>query len=376
MLVALALGACSGQPASVDNKDPNTFLLTAARALVGRDLEVLADPVLRIEEGVMVEVSSGPAQPGNGTQVIDAGDVTLLPGFIDAHVHLGFHPSEEILAGGITTVRDLGAPTERIFQEVERSRTDSTIPRVLAAGPMLTVPGGYPTRATWAEPGTGSPVTTPEEASAAVAELHERGSSIIKVALNPPAGPTLDGATLGAIVDSAHRLGLKVTGHIYGLEQLDKALDAGVDELAHMLMSTEEIPDRTIARMVSSGMAVVPTLSIRSKRDLKVAIANLERFRLAGGRIVYGTDLGNEGPLPGIDPLEVKAMERAGYSSSEIIRSATIDAAAWLGLDDRGAIRVGAVADIIGVAGEPEVDVGALTEVSFVMRNGSVVREP
>lgn len=376
MLGALALGACSGQPASVDNKDPSAFLLTAARALVGPDLEVLTDPVLRIEEGVMVEVTSGAAPPGNGMQVIDAGDVTLLPGFIDTHVHLGFHPSEDILAGGVTTVRDLGAPTETIFEQVTRARTDRTIPRVLAAGPMLTVPGGYPTRAAWAEPGTGSPVTTPEEASAAVAELNERGSSIIKVALNPPVGPTLDGATLGAIVDVAHRLGLKVTGHIHGLEQLDKALDAGVDELAHMLMSTEEIPDRTIARMVSSGMVVVPTLSIRSKRDLKVAIANLERFRVAGGRVVYGTDLGNEGPMPGIDPLEVRAMERAGYSSLEIIRSATVDAAAWLGLDDLGAIRAGADADIIGVSGEPEVDTKALTEVTFVMREGSVVREP
>lgn len=355
-----------------DRREP--CLLTAARALVGPDLQVVSEPILRIDGGRIADISSGPAPEGGDLRVIDAGAVTLLPGFIDAHVHLGFYPPEDILAGGVTTVRDLGGPPDRVFAAAARSRMDPSIPLILAAGPMLTVPGGYPTRATWAAPGTGHPVTTPTEAAATVRSLHERGAAIIKVALNPPVGPTLDGATLGAIVDAAHQLGLRVTGHIFGLEQLDKALDAGVDELAHMLMSAETIPDRTISRMVDSDLVVVPTLSIFPRPDLKLAIGNLKRFREAGGRVVYGTDLGNEGPRPGIDPSEVKAMSRAGYSGVEIIRAATIDAASWLGLDGLGMLREGAGADIVGIAGEPDVHPGDLTKVAFVMRGGLQVK--
>jgi imidazolonepropionase-like amidohydrolase len=234
---------------------------------------------------------------------------------------------------------------------------------------MLTAPGGYPARAGWAPAGTARELDGPAAARHAVDELASQ-AAIIKIALNPPVGPVLDDATLAAIMETAHGKGLRVTGHVYGLEQLRRAIDAGVDELAHMLMSSEPIPESTIAEMVAAGMAVVPTLSIRTGTDLDIAIDNLHRFHAAGGTIVYGTDLGNEGPRPGIDPLEVGAMARAGISLLDIIRSATVGAARYLDLAGAGVIAPGMDADLVAFRGELSDGPGLLEKVARVWRRG------
>ena len=303
--------------------------------------------------------------------MIDASGTTLSPGFIDAHVHIGFIEPRLVAVGGTTTVRDLAWPPDRIFPMVEASRDDDYPgPSIIAAGPMLTAPGGYPTRAGWAPPGTGREVHSSGDASAAVAEAADQGATIIKIALNPPVGPVLDARTLALIVSAAHDRGLKVTGHISGLDELRKALAAGVDELAHMLMSAERIPDSLIDEMVSAGMAVVSTLSIRFARDRKLAIDNLRRFAGAGGRVIYGTDLGNAGPRPGIDKREVRALERAGLDAIDIIRAATVDAAEWLGLERTGILAENMDADLVALPGDALADARALTDVSLVIRRG------
>jgi imidazolonepropionase-like amidohydrolase len=137
-----------------------------------------------------------------------------------------------------------------------------------------------------------------------------------------------------------------------------------------MLMSDEKIPGPTLDRMVDAGMAVVPTLSVFSGPGLRTAIANLHAFRKAGGLVIYGTDLGNEGPLPGIDAAEVKAMGNAGMSGLDIIRSATVDSARWLGLESVGAISPGMDADVVLVGGDPREDASVLTKVVAVWRRG------
>ena len=346
--------------------------IVGATALIGAHLAAAQDTTVVIEGGtiralgVTAEIEIPP-----DAERIDARGCTLIPGFIDAHVHIGFYEPQEVLRGGVTTVRDLGWPPERIEPLVHASRSDTfTGPTILAAGPMLTAPGGYPTRAAWAPPGTGLEVRGPEDVERAVASVAATGAVIVKVALNPPVGPVLSLDTLTAIVDAAHARGLKVTGHVHGLAELDKALDAGMDELAHMLTSRDRIPEATIQRMVEAGMVVVPTLSIFSGAALETAIANLSAFRAAGGRIVYGTDLGNEGPRPGIDPNEVHAMARAGMSGHDIIRSATVDAAAWLGLSTTGTIEAGRAADLVLVEGDPLTTPDALTNIRAVWRRG------
>jgi imidazolonepropionase-like amidohydrolase len=345
--------------------------VTGATVLVGEDLDPLDDAVVLIAGTRIESITLAGGRDLGGAARIDGRGLTLAPGFIDAHVHVGFYWPRRILSGGVTTVRDLAWPPELIWPLVRASRSPSFDgPTVVAAGPMITVPGGYPTRARWAPRGTGRPVSSAGEASAAVEEVAGAGAAIVKVALNPAAGPTLDRSLLAAIVERAHERGLKVTAHLHGLDELDKALDAGVDELAHMLMSAERIPDEVMHRMVDQGMAVVPTLSIRSGRDRRIAIDNLSRFHSAGGRIVYGTDLGNAGPRPGIDRGEVRAMSEAGMAPLEIIRAATVGSAAWLGLDDAGVLSSGFRADIVGFGGEPTANADDLTGVRLVIRQG------
>ena len=349
--------------------------LQGGTLLVGSELRPLRDGVVVIEQGRIAAI--GPAGevpiPADARRV-DTRGLTLLPGFIDAHVHIGFYPPMDVVAGGVTTVRDLAWPPELIFPLVESSASaDFEGPTILAAGPMITVPGGYPEAAGWAPPGTGAPVTSADEAQEEVARAHDRGASVIKVALNPPAGPTMSLELLEAVVAAAHERGLKVTAHIYGLEELHKAIAAGVDELAHMLMSPEAIPDQTLQQMVDQDMAVVPTLSVRYGPDRRGAIENLRRFIALGGRVVYGTDLGNAGPAPGIDRREIEGMAKAGMGPVDIIRSATVDSASWLGLDDVGVLDTGRGADIVGVRGELG-DVRAFSRVELVLRRGRLVR--
>jgi imidazolonepropionase-like amidohydrolase len=347
-----------------------TTIVSAGQALVGEDLRPVDDALITIEDTRVVAIEAGSEAP-----TVDASSLTVLPGFIDAHVHIGFYEPAEVVLGGVTTVRDLGWPPDEIFSLAQRSRAASFRgPTILAAGAMLTAPGGYPAHAAWAPAGTAREVAGPDEAQRAVAETAERGACVVKVALNPPAGPSFDRDTLSAIVDASHHRRLKVTGHVYGLEELDKALDCGMDELAHMLMSDEAVPPDTIARMVAAGMGVVPTLSCRFGRDRETAVDNLARFVEAGGEIIYGTDLGNEGPRPGIDPRELEGLQAAGLTSERVISSATTRAAGHLGLPTSGTLAEGMDADLIGVAGDPLEDVSHLTRVEMVFRKGVRIR--
>ena len=348
-------------------------VIEAGRGLLGRELTLVEDAVVVFRNG-LIEAAGPDASIPDDAEVIDARRMTVLPGFIDAHVHIGFFEPAEIAAGGVTTVRDLAWPPDSIWPLVEASRRpDWNGPSIVAAGPMLTAPGGYPTRAAWAPPGTGREVRDADDARRAVDEVASHGATIVKIALAPPVGPVLDEVTLAGIVDGAHGHGLRVTGHIDGLEELHKALRAGVDELAHML-SDEHIPDGTIAEMVRRPMTVVPTLAIRTGPGREFAIENVRRFVAAGGSVVYGTDLGNEGPRPGIDPTEISAMAAAGMSPIQVIASATVDSAARLGLDAVGAIAPGLRADLIAVPGNPLEDTAALSEVEMVWRAGRRLR--
>jgi imidazolonepropionase-like amidohydrolase len=349
-----------------------TIAIASRSILLGSDLEPVAGTLVIDTTIAAVET---PISTLGGA--LDANQLTLLPGFIDAHVHIGCASPSEVLGGGVTTARDLGWPPELIWPVVDRSRRDDFDgPVLLAVGQMLTVREGYPTRAPWAPEGTGRAVASPDEARLAVEDAAASGACAVKVALNAQAGPTLSPELLRAIVEAAHARDLKVTGHVFGLDELHKALDAGMDELAHMLMSDEEIPISTIEQMVAAGMTIVPTLSCRFGGDRDRAIENLRRFVAAGGRVVYGTDLGNDGPRPGIDAREIDGMVRAGMTGRDIIASGTYGSASYLGLEDRGTIELGRRADVIGVAGDPLADPMALTDVRLVLRGGRLVRVP
>ena len=259
---------------------------------------------------------------------------TVLPGFLDAHVHLALMDAAApfaLLAGGISRVLDLGGWT-----------LDASPGEVLAirgAGQLLTVPGGYPSRAGWAPPGSFCEVgRTTADAAAAVDLQLAGGASVVKITLNSDAGPVFADAELAAIVGYAHARGVAVVVHVEGPGQARRALTAGVDAFAHTPFS-ERLGDSLIAAMAAS-MTWISTLDMhgwgRRTREYSTAVENLGRFHAAGGRVLYGTDLGN-GPLPvGVNVREIRGLLAAGLSADAVIAALTAGApgtAATLGLD-------------------------------------------
>jgi imidazolonepropionase-like amidohydrolase len=288
----------------------------------------------------------------------------LMPAVADRHVHVELSSPAAVLAGGVTAVRDLAWPPERIFTLADASELPSFDgPLIRAAGPMLTAPGGYPTKAGWGPPGTGREVASPEEATAAVQELVRLGAAAIKVSLNAEAGPTPSDAELAAICDAAHAAELPVTAHAQGAGQVERALGAGVDELAHTPWT--KLSDRVIGS-AAARMRIVSTLDIlsfgRDTPEIRTALDNLRRFHVAGGTIVYGTDLGNGEIPPGIHEREARLMREAGMEPEEVLEAMI-----------RAPLEPGAPADLVELASSPLEDLAALGEVRTVIRAGRVV---
>jgi imidazolonepropionase-like amidohydrolase len=302
------------------------------------------------------------APPSEVTVLLDG---VLLPAAADRHVHMGLADPGAVLLGGVTAVRDLAWPADQIFQLADASEGPSfNGPLVRAAGPMLTAPAGYPTRSSWAPKGTGWEIRGPVEGAAAVADLAAQGAAHIKVSLNAEAGPTPTDEELIAIVDAAHERSLAVTAHIQGKGQCERALGAGIDEVAHCPW-TEKVPDPVIEAMAKS-MRMVSTLDIHSygeeTPEIRVAIDNLFRFARAGGKVLYGTDLGNGPVPPGIDVREVMLLFQSGLSNEQVLTAMM-----------RAPIEPGAPADLVGVARDPFEDLEALGELRLVMRAGRIV---
>src|SRR6266545_2595679 len=264
------------------DRSPEPFAVTGAAVIDGTGGPVLPDRTVLVRGGVIERIDpAGAVTPPPGTRRIEGAGRSLLPGFIDTHVHLDFYPPAAVLRGGVTSVRDLGWPAgrlEALRRGAERSPTSS--PRLLAAGQMVTSPGGYPSSAAWAPPGTAVEVEGTEQAAAAVAELAAAGASVIKVALDPTRGaPTLPAPTLAAVVAAAAERRLDVTAHVAGPAEVAKALDAGVTELAHWPFGEE--PRGDLIRRMAASMTVVPTLHIDPSPARRRGV---RAFVAAGGR--------------------------------------------------------------------------------------------
>jgi len=257
----------------------------------------------------------------------------LLPGFVDAHVHLSFSEAPVVVRGGVTAVLDLGEPLDYAF-------SDHPPLRYRAAGPLITAPGGYPTRS-WGANGYGLEVAGEREARDAVAMLFHRGAAMIKVAIEPNAGPRLDDSMLQTVVEAAHARKLKVAAHALGVAPVRTAFGAGVDVLAHT--PVEPLPDELVRALGSAGVTVIST--VRAFGDRASTRANLAALAAAGCPVVYGTDLGNDGIRPGIDTAELEILTEALGGPDEAIAAATSGAGTLAGVGGR--IAVGKPADLI-----------------------------
>ena len=228
----------------------------------------------------------------------------------DWHVHLDLVDVAAVAAGGLTRVVDLGSAGPVEVPGVE----------VVRAGRMLTAAGGYPSDRVWAAGGLFREVAA-GETDAAVAEQVAGGAALIKVALNSEAGPVWPDALLAELVAAAHARGLRVAAHVQGAGQAERALAAGVDLFAHTPWS-ERLGDALLAAL-AHGTTWISTLRIHAGADRERALDNLRRFHAAGGRVLYGTDMGNGPSSGGIEQDELDALREAGLSELDIQRIVT-----------------------------------------------------
>ena len=206
--------------------------------------ELARDAAVVVERGTISYAGPAAGAP-EAEERLDV-DGFLMPAVADRHVHIGLADPASVLLRGVTAVRDLGWPPDVIFPLADASELPTyTGPLIRAACPMLTAPGGYPTNARWAPPGTGLELLGVEDARRAVEALAGRSAAAIKVSLNADEGPTLSDAELAAICEAARERRLSVVAHVEGKGQVERALGAGVNEIAHTPW-TETLSDGTV----------------------------------------------------------------------------------------------------------------------------------
>ncbi len=405
-------------------QQPKTIALKAARIFDGTSDSVTANGVIVIEGNHIKSI--GGSVPANA-QVIDLGDVTLLPGLIDSHVHLTEEngdnyylayfqtlmrqPAEQALLAttfarktidaGFTTVRNVGA-SDYVDVGLRNAINNGWVvgPRMLVAVHAIGATAGHgdsdPIPPSKGIPSLG-PIdgvcNGPAECRAAVRYQIKYGADVIKfmpsggvLSLSDPVdAPELSQEEMNAIVEEAHHWGRKVAAHCHGDAAARMAVMAGVDSIEHgSFIKTE-----TLMMMHDKGVYLVPTLlagdwlsgrldkfppAIATKARAAVA-ARSDMFRNAlktGVKIAFGTD--SAVSPHGMNAKEFALMTGLGMAPSAALRSATSVAAGLLGTDDRGTLAAGKLADIVAVPGNPLTDITAMERVSFVMKDGVVVK--
>jgi imidazolonepropionase-like amidohydrolase len=399
---------------------PARTVVRAARLLDGVSATPLEQVAVHVEDGAIAALETGASAAADvapGVELVDLGDVTLLPGLIDLHAHLTAwanrwrRPTYDegtryalqaaancraALDAGVTTIRDAGT-----FGDVAVATRDAVAegviegPRILASRQAVTIPGSLGPDAAVVHLGRVEgwmvEVSGADAMRDAVRSQVKRGADWIKLYYERGDWTT---AELEAAVDAAHSVGVRVMCHANRPTAIKAAIVAGVDTLEHGMEADED----DLAAMAEQGIGLVPTLFIvenrwRAMQDARVAAAqpgyryvarvrdvHREAFRRAlalGVRVGTGVDpLLDEGAVPFAAVVEeLRIMVELGMAPSDALRAATSGAAELLGLaDELGAVRAGLAADLIAVAGDPLGDVGALRDVRFAMRAGRIVR--
>src|SRR5437773_5741321 len=409
------------------------IVLKAARMFDGKSKALVQNGVVIVQGNTIVDVGSNIAVP-DGTQVIDLGDATLSPGFMDAHTHLtadysgnynerrlqelDLNVSEQAIRAtvfaratveaGFTTVRDLGsrfvASREFVDVALRNSINKGTIvgPRMLVATKGIGATGGHfdPTNgfrdflfgreADY----TDGIANGPDEIRKAVRFEVKNGADVIKAAASGGVlsladevdTPQLTTAEMAALVDESHRLRKKVAVHCHGDQAAHEAIEAGVDSIEHGSFMKPE----TLTMMKRKGTFLTPTLMatewIMNKIDnypqaLQVkgkaaAAARSKMFRNAlklGVRISFGTDAA---VFPhGQNAKEFKLMVDLGMTPVDALKSATANDAELLGIGQKvGTLEKGKLADVIAMPGDRTSDITVTERVLFVMKEGKIIR--
>jgi imidazolonepropionase-like amidohydrolase len=375
---------------------------------------LLAEPSVVVADGAITAVH-GPAEPvPAGASVIDLSGLTLMPGLVDAHLHLCFDATgdpighlavtgdnallEEMagaarraLRAGVTTVRDLGDRGYLALDLRDRGpgRNAGPLPAIVAAGPPITTPGGHCHFLGGAASGKAA-------LRAAVRERAERGVDVIKVMAsggNMTPGslahePQFTAESLRAIVDEAHCHGLPVTAHAHSARSIADAVNAGVDGIEHATFMTADgidAPEALIRAIAAQRIAVGwtvgrdpgPDAPVYPQIARRMASLGAARRRLyeSGAVLVPGSDAGVSPAKPhDVLPYAPEDLAAAGMSPAEILWAMTSRAAQGCGLGHRkGRIAPGFDADIIAIDGNPLEDLAAIRRLRAVYSGGRAV---
>jgi imidazolonepropionase-like amidohydrolase len=423
----------SGVSASHGAEPEKIIALKAARLFDGKSKTLASNGVVIVQGSKIVDAGSSLPIPSDA-QVIDLGDTTLSPGFMDGHSHLtldysgdfnkrrlnelDLNVSEQAIRAtafaratveaGFTTVRDLGSrfvgSPEFVDVALRNSINKGVVvgPRMLVAtfgigatGGHFDSTSGFRDMLFGQEPGYNHGIADgPDEIRKAVRFEVKNGADVIKAAVSGGVlsladevdTPQLTPAEMAALVDESHRLRKKVAVHCHGDQAAREAIEAGVDSIEHGSFLKPE----TLTLMKNKGIFLTPTLMatewIMSKLDsyppalqakAKAAgAARSEMFRNAvkmGVKISFGTDAA---VFPhGQNAKEFALMTGLGMTPIDALKAATSNDAELFGIAAKvGTLEKGKLADIIAIPGDPTTDITATERVSFVMKEGKIIR--
>jgi len=402
--------------------DAKTTVIYAGRVIVDPDKPALGASTVTVTDDRIVSIDAGRTPAPAGTEIVDLGDRTLLPGLIDLHVHLTGDPggdfrSEAVdpdewgvvvgvknaaitLRAGFTTVREAGSAQYSAFS-LRRGTAAGFIegPRIIAAGPALSIVGGHGDVTGFREDvhdvlDQGYTCTGPVECAEKVRKASRAGADIIKITATggvlSQQGRGLGGhfskPELESIAATAHSLGLKVMAHAHGARGIEDAAAAGIDTIDHGTFAD----DAALKVMKAKGTYLVPTLmafegvrerlgkgiytpTVEEKVRMTMGIVGqaVGKAKALGVPVAFGTDAGvfEHGRNGG----EFALLVKNGLTPREAVAAATTVAARALSMENEiGRIAPGMSADMIAVAGDPLSDVTTLEKVDWVMARGRI----
>lgn len=379
--------------------------------------------VILVENGTIKNIAQGTSNPFQADIVVDLSSKTVVPGFIDLHVHLTGDPGGDFrdeavdpdewgvvmgvknavltVKAGFTTVREAGSAQNTAFV-LRRGTAEGKIvgPRIVAAGPALAIVGGHGDvtgfrKDVLAALDTGYTCTGPTECAEKVRKASRLGADVIKITATggvlSQQGRGLEAhftdAEMKSIADTAHSLGLKVMAHAHGARGIEAASAAGIDTIDHGTFADEA----ALKAMKAKGTVLVPTLmalegvrarlgkgiytptvEVKARQALEAAGRQVTRAKAMGVTVAFGTDAGVF--EHGSNGKEFALLVKAGLTPSEALASATTIAAKTLGMENEiGKIAIGYSADLVAVAENPLTNITTLENPSWVMVRGRIV---